>query len=56
MPLHLSDHHSRGAHIPGIFQLNLGTGMGETIELLLLAAEVSRADEHQDQIKYLPVL
>jgi hypothetical protein len=56
MPLHLAEHLGRGRHIPGIFQLNAGMGMGETIDLLLLATEALRPNEHQDQIKYLPLL
>lgn len=56
MPSHLADHLAYGRRIPGIFQLNADLSMGETIELLLLAAEASRSDEHQNQIKYLPFL
>ena len=56
MPAHLSDHLGGGRHLPGIFQLNPGIGMGETIDLLLMAARVSLLEEHRDQITYLPML
>ncbi len=56
MPAHLADHLRNGRHSPGIFQLNPELGMGGTIDVLLLAARASRTDEHQDQIKYLPML
>jgi hypothetical protein len=56
MSSHLADHLAQGRRMPGIFQLNADQSMGETIELLLLAAEASGSDEHQNQIKYLPFL
>ena len=56
MPAHLIDHLRDGRHIPGIFQLSPEIGIGETSELLLLAADASRPDEHRDQMKYLPLL
>ncbi|HET8629630.1 MAG TPA: DUF5615 family PIN-like protein [Thermomicrobiales bacterium] len=56
MPEHLAEHLNGGHHTPGILQLNPDIGIGETAELLLLAAHASWPDEHRDQIKYLPVL
>jgi hypothetical protein len=56
MPEHLLDHLREGRHVPGIFQLNPGMRMGETIDLLALAAQVSLPGEHADLIRYLPNL
>ncbi|HEX5503787.1 MAG TPA: DUF5615 family PIN-like protein [Thermomicrobiales bacterium] len=56
MPIHLAEHLGNGHHSPGIFLLNPGIGVGETTELLLLAARASDRDEYRDQIKHLPIL
>jgi hypothetical protein len=55
MPVHLSDHLAQGHHIPGIFQLNPGMSVGETIEELVLAALASLEGEYGDRISYLPL-
>src|SRR5262245_2253020 len=54
MPLHLADHLAEGRHVPGIFILNSGMGIGETIDELILVAMASFKDEFQDRITYLP--
>jgi hypothetical protein len=56
MPGHLADHLRRDRHIPGIFVLSSGMTMGETIARLLIAAEASFENEHQDQVRHLETL
>ena len=56
MPRHLQDHLSEGRHIPGIFELNPGMGIGETVDELLLIQGASGSDEYQDVILYLPMI
>jgi hypothetical protein len=55
MPDHLKDHLQQDRHIPGIFILDPQLTIGENIEELLLIAEISFADEYQDQIIFLPI-
>lgn len=55
MPVHLAAHLAQGCHIPGIFQLNPGMSVGETLEELVLAALVSLEVEYRDRISYLPL-
>lgn len=55
MPPHLAAHLRQGRHVPGIFVLNTGLSMGETIENLLDAASFSLEGEHRDQIRHLPL-
>jgi len=55
MPTHLAEHLSRERHIPGIITLNLEMGIGDTVEELILIAEVGNPEEYQDRIEYLPV-
>jgi len=55
MPVHLKDHLQQDRHIPGIFILDPQLTIGENIEELLLIAEISFADEYQDQIIFLPI-
>ena len=55
MPPHLAIHLSKGCHIPGIITLNLEMGIGDTIEELILIAEVDNPGEYQDRIAYLPL-
>ena len=55
MPTHLAEHLSRERHIPGIITLNSAMGIGDTIEELILIAEVGNPDAYQDRIVYLPV-
>jgi hypothetical protein len=55
MPSHLADHLSRGRHSPGIFVLNSGMALSETVEELVLIAETAIGDEHRDAIWFLPI-
>jgi predicted nuclease of predicted toxin-antitoxin system len=55
MPVHLADHLARGGHIPGIFILNPDMTLGDIIENLLAAADLSFENEYLDQIRYLPL-
>jgi hypothetical protein len=55
MPVHLKDHLQQDRHIPGIFILDPQLTIGENIEELLLIAEISFAEEYQDQIIFLPI-
>jgi hypothetical protein len=55
MPRHLADHLAHGGHVPGIFVLDPETGMGETIEELILISEASFTDAYKDRIIYLPL-
>lgn len=55
MPVHLAEHLAQGHHIPGIFQLNPGMNVGETLEELVLAALASLEGEYGDRISYLPL-
>jgi hypothetical protein len=56
MPAHLVDHFAQAWHIPGIITLNDGMSIGDTIEELVLIAQLSKDDEYQDRIVYLPLL
>jgi hypothetical protein len=42
--------------VPGIFRLNPGLGIRETIDELLDAADTSLEKEHRDQIRHLPLV
>jgi hypothetical protein len=55
MPVHLIDHLKENRHIPGIFILNSGMSIGETLDELILIAECSFETEYQDQIIHLPI-
>ena len=55
MPAHLAVHLSQEGHIPGIITLNLEMGIGDTVEELILIAEVGNPNEYKDRIEYLPV-
>ena len=55
MPVHLIDHLKENRHIPGIFILNVGMSIGETLDELILIAECSFDGEYQDQIIHLPI-
>jgi hypothetical protein len=54
MPDHLSDHLALGRHVPGIFILNAGMTIGETIDELLLLALASLPNEFADRTTFLP--
>jgi Domain of unknown function (DUF5615) len=55
MPAHLRDHLADGRHVPGIFILNPGMSMGETVDELSLIWSVSEAEEYTDHLSYLPI-
>lgn len=55
MPIHLREHFAEDRHIPGIITLNEGMSIGDTIEELILIAELSEGYEYQDRIVYLPI-
>jgi hypothetical protein len=55
MPVHLGDHIANGHHTPGILIFNPNRRIGETAEELALIWELARADEFQDQFRYLPL-
>ena len=55
MPVHLGAHVSQGHHIPGIIIPNDGMTVGETIEELILIAQIGTVGDFQDRIGYLPV-
>jgi hypothetical protein len=55
MPTHLAEHLSQEHHIPGIITLNEEMTIGETLEELILIAEVGSPQKYEDQITYLPV-
>jgi hypothetical protein len=55
MPVHLMDHLAEGRHVPGIITLNANMSIGDTIEELILIAEVDTGDNYRDCIEYLPI-
>ena len=55
MPRHLADHLAAGRRVPGIFILNDGMSMGQTIDELLLIAQGSFDDEYRDRLVFLPL-
>lgn len=55
MPVHLNDHIAEGHNMPGIFILSPNLSVGQNLEELILLAEYSFDNEHQDQIIYLPI-
>ncbi len=52
MPVHLIEHLTDGRHIPGIIVLNADMSIGDTIEELILIAEVGIEDNYHDRIEY----
>ena len=56
MPVHLRDHLAAGLYVPGIFILNPGMTMGETVDELVLIWEASEPKEYVDLLNYLPML
>jgi hypothetical protein len=55
MPVHLQDHVAARHHVPGIFILNPGMSLGDTLDELALVCEASLPDEYLDQIRHLPI-
>ena len=55
MPVHLSDHFAAGRHIPAVFWIGPGLGIGRIIEELYLIWSVSTAKEYQDRTLFIPL-
>ena len=55
IPGHLSDHFTAGRHIPGIFWIRPGVGIGRIIEELYLIWSVSIAEEYRDCTLFIPL-
>ena len=55
MPVHLSDHFAAGRHIPGIFWIRPGAGVGRIIEELYLIWFASRSEEYRDCTLFIPL-
>jgi hypothetical protein len=55
MPVHLRDHLEAGHHVPGIFILSESKIVGATAAELHLIWAAPAAEEHQDQIRHLPI-
>ena len=43
-----------GVFMPGVIAVSWSLGIGQTIEDLVLVAQVGREDDFQDQVRYLP--
>jgi hypothetical protein len=55
MPLHLSDHFAAGRHIPGLFWIRSGVGIGHIIEELYLIWFASEAEEYRNRTLFIPL-
>jgi hypothetical protein len=55
MPQHLREHVSNGRHIPGIFVVDPDIAIAALAEQLTLIDGASFENEHQDEIRYLPL-
>ena len=55
MPVHLLNHFTAGRHIPGVFYIRRGVGIGRIIEELYLIWFASQAEEYQDRILFIPL-
>jgi hypothetical protein len=55
MPVHLSDHFAAGRHIPGLFWIRPGVGIGRITEELHLICFASTAGEYQDRLLFIPL-
>ena len=55
IPGHLSDHFAAGRHIPGLFWIRPGVGIGQVIEELYLIWYASTADEYRDRPLFIPL-
>ncbi len=55
IPKHLADHLAAGRHIPGIFWVRPGVGIGRIIEELHLIWSASTADEYKDHTLFIPL-
>lgn len=55
MPVHLADHLSTDGHIPGVFILNTGLSMGDTIEDLGIVWAAGDPRDYADIVSYMPI-
>ncbi len=55
IPDHLSEHFAAGRHIPGLFWIRPGIGIGRIIEELYLIWHASTADEYRDRPLFIPL-
>lgn len=55
IPVYLSDHFAAGRHIPGVFWIRPGVGIGRIIEELYLIWSASTAEEYQDCMLFIPL-
>ncbi|MFQ5668393.1 MAG: DUF5615 family PIN-like protein [Candidatus Binatia bacterium] len=55
MPVHVSEHFAVGRHIPGLFWIRPGVGIGDIIEELHLIWSASMANEYQDRLLFSPL-
>jgi hypothetical protein len=55
MPVHLSDHFAAGRHIPGLFWIRPGVGIGHIIEELYLIWFASEAEEYRNRTLFIPL-
>lgn len=55
MPTHLADHYAAGRHVPGVFWMRPGVGLGAIIEELYLIWSASEAEEYQDRTLFIPL-
>jgi hypothetical protein len=56
MPVHLEDHLRAGRHSPGILTIKPDMGIGETLDELILVAELALPADLLDRIVYLPLV
>ena len=55
MPVHLGDHLDAGEHVPGIFILQPGMSIGDTVKELALICGASEPVEYRNLLIYLPI-
>ena len=55
IPTHLTEHWTVGRHIPGIFWVRPGVGIGRVIEELYLIWAASTGEEYQDRAVFIPL-
>lgn len=55
IPGHLSEHFAAGRHIPGLFWIRPGVGIGRIIEELHLIWFASTTDEYWDRPLFIPL-
>ena len=54
IPTHLAAHLAQGRHSPGVFMVRPAWSVRAVVELLVLAAYVSEAEEWQDRVEFIP--